>query len=274
MGKSILVGLLLLPWLLGCGSGEPGKAWQILVVSAGSLGPNSLDGLDAAQYPNLDAWRRSSTTLAHLAPDGDAIATLVSMWTGLRATEHGVAQGAPMPAGLNPLAAYLADHGYNTGASMPGMDQWLPDVGLNRGFGEYQLAGDTPDAVAGMASLWIASHKKQPFFHWVQLPLASGAADLAALDAALGELMRRLGEEGLLERSMVVLTALQPAGESGELGLWIKYPGKLQAARDERDLEACHMPQLILSQAALPVAAVRPTQYLNHPLPAPTPAHE
>ena len=263
------------PWLPSCG-GQPGRAYHILVISLGTLDDGDLDQLDAARHPNFSAWLQTSTRFQALPVEAqDGMATTASMWTGLSSAEHGartLEDGFdPLGPKQTPMAEYLVEHSYNPGAILGAEAFYDPQFGLNQGFPDYQWISAGADQVAFLGSDWIDHHVKQPFFCFVGLhgdvekPLDD---QLVELDTALGVLLSTLGKHGILDSTLVVLTAHRPRTAEQGIPLTIKAPQQKTAQVDSRAIHPYHLPQLILQHAALPVAAVRPNSYLLHPLPA------
>ena len=266
--------LWVLTLTLACspGQGVPGKAYHLLVISLGSLDDKDLDNLDPQQHPNLTQWLNTSTRYTNFLPQGtDALANLASLFTGLEPSEHGanLAGDSPLKEGITPLAAYLIEHTYNPGAVVPAEPALDPKYGLAQGFREYEILDGDAASLALLGVDWIEHHVKQPFLCFVALPSGGedSPVDLKELDAALGELLRCMAEQGVLQNSLVAVTAHTPRTPGQSLPLMIRSPRQSQPALDPRHLSQVHLCQLILREAALPVAAVRPAIYLTHPLP-------
>ncbi len=171
-----------------------------------------------------------------------------SILTGLPPTSHGLhgnGHGA-LATAVPTLAARLAAAGYRTGAFV-GAFVLDERFGLGRGFEVYDdeiergavasLEAERPGReVVDHALAWMEQDTSRPFFAWVHLydahapytppePHASHHRDrpydgeIAAVDEQVGRLLTSLASRGLVERTVVVVTADhgEGLGEHGEL---------------------------------------------------------
>ena len=156
--------------------------------------------------------------------------------------------GNRVPPETATLARILRGYGYSTAAFIgaPVLDSGF---GLNQGFETYfdhfGLAGKEEvhldamkrpgNQVVDEAQKWLSHHSPQPVFLWVHLydahnpyrppepyagryPGRPYDGEIAFVDAQVGRLMAALGQEGLLEKSLVVLVSDhgESLGEHGE----------------------------------------------------------
>ena len=159
-----------------------------------------------------------------------------SLFTGLLPPEHGVRDnvGYRLAETIPTLASELRREGYATGGFVSswvlraesgigrGFDVWDDEVGFETGrqLGHLQRAG--PETLAA-ASDWLDEVAGTPFLLFLHLyephapyepppPFAERYEDrydgeVAAADAVVGDLLRRLDELGVLDQAVVVLTS-------------------------------------------------------------------
>ncbi len=204
-------------------------------------------GDEDAQTPAFDALAARGALFENaFSPCPLTLPAHATMLTGLQPPEHGVRINGEEALGPAPatLPALLSDAGYRTGAFVSAF-VLSRKFGLARGFATYDddLSAaekqEVPDelsrsrsgrATVDAALSWIGGDAAQPFFAWVHLydahhpwiahdelagtPLAGKAgydADVAYADLQLGRLLAFLDEQGLRERTVVVV-----AGDHGE----------------------------------------------------------
>ncbi|MBL4770681.1 MAG: hypothetical protein JKY61_05970 [Planctomycetes bacterium] len=261
--RAFACGLLLALGACGSDISRPDKAFHVVFVSMGQV-----PATEAA--PNLFQFAKTSTAFESIeATPGNPLALSASMLTGLTPAEHGAGGGeagtSVLAASQTPLPEYLGDHGYITGAVLASDCNMPPESGLNQGFLDYQAIPGNATDVAVLADDWVEHHWRQPFFLFVHLPVGEQANGPERADEALGVLLKGLAARGLLDATLVVVTANRGAGPL----LYIKAPGQRTANTDNRPVQLLHIPRLMLRYMALPVAAVRPNSYFTHPLTAP-----
>jgi arylsulfatase A-like enzyme/Flp pilus assembly protein TadD len=200
-----------------------------------------------------------------------------SILTGRHPYEHGIRDNSspPLDARFPTLATVLRGHGYDTGAAVGAYPVARPS-GLDRGFGAFDDpfgAGESATTrnprterraseVVDAALRWLRRPRAAPFFLWMHLfdphapydaPAPYGArfaaqpynGEVAYADAQLGRLLAYLRDQGLLDRTLVVVTADhgEGLGDHGEdehllfvydstlrVPLLMRLPGKLPAA--------------------------------------------
>ncbi len=189
--------------------------------------------------PNLDALARESvlyTAARTVAPQ--TMPAHASMFTGLYPPRHGVRDNnlVPLPAAAETVAELARAAGLRTGAfvSSIGVDRAF---GFDQGFESWNQPPTTENPVPGndgtrlgkdtvqSAIAWLGGlEREEPFFLWVHLfdphkPYAPpeefrGRApgdpyhgEVAAMDAAVGELLAELRKRGALERALVLVVA-------------------------------------------------------------------
>jgi choline-sulfatase len=197
-------------------------------------------GFQGVATPHIDALARDGVVF------DNATATVPltfpshsSMFTGLIPPHHGVRDngGFFLDDAKVTLAERLQQAGYATGAFV---GAWVLDSkwGLGQGFQHYSdrfelnkykvvslgTVQKTGDEVMGDALGWLEGVKSKKFFAWVHLydphapyeapepyasryPNAPYVAEIAYTDAVVGRLTTWLRDQGLEERTLVVLTA-------------------------------------------------------------------
>ncbi|MXX61432.1 MAG: sulfatase-like hydrolase/transferase [Holophagales bacterium] len=210
---------------------------NVVLISIDTLRSDRLPayGYDGVETPAIDrlaaggvlferAWTHVNVTLP----------SHVSLFTGLLPSEHGVRDNAGyrLDEGIPTLVETLRGEGYATGGFVSsyvlrvgtGMERGFDvyDDGVRfetgRDFGELQRPGpETLDA----AARWLGDVEDAPFFLFLHLyephapynpppPFADRYADpydgeVAAADAVVGDLIRRLEERGLYDDALVIL---------------------------------------------------------------------
>jgi len=226
---------------------------NVVVVTLDTLRADRLGcyGFTGVQTPHIDGLAREGVLFEH------ATATVPltfpshsSMFTGLVPPRHGVRDnGGFFLADANvTLAERLQDAGWTTGAFVAA---WVLDSkwGLAQGFGHYSDRFDLSryktlslgtvqkpgDEVMSDALRWMGSVKERKFFSWIHLydphtpydppephrsryPGEPYLGEIAYTDQVVGRLLTWLGENGLAQRTVVVVTADhgEGLGEHGE----------------------------------------------------------
>lgn len=188
--------------------------------------------------PNLDRLAAEGILfLDATTPVPITLPAHTTMLTGLYPHEHGVRNNGSfiVPPEAQTLAELLKQQGYATGAVM-GAFPLESRFGLNQGFDFYDdrfssasaaLEGEftqRPAAeVTRIAREWIAK-QNGPFFLWAHYydphapyrpvePFASRfpgdaySGEIAAMDAAIGDLVQELKTRGLYERTVIIVAA-------------------------------------------------------------------
>jgi len=233
-------------------SPAPGEL-NLVVVTLDTLRADRLGcyGFKGVETPNIDAVAREGV----LFESATATVPLTfpahsSIFTGLLPPHHGVRDngGFFLEDKETTLAERLKAVGYATGAFI---GAWVLESrwGLAQGFDEYSDKFDLSqykvlslgtvqkpgDEVMGNALKWIDGQRENRFFAWVHLydphtpyeppePFKSRylgqpyLGEIAYTDSVVGRLLGYLRERGLLERTLVVLTADhgESLGEHGE----------------------------------------------------------
>ena len=223
---------------------------NLLFVTIDTLRPDRLGsyGSKAGLTPHLDRLASEGVRFEHaLAHVPLTLPAHTSIFTSLHPTEHGVHDNGTfrVRASLPTLATTLQGAGYQTGAFV---GSFVLDArfGLNRGFDVYDdFYGEKrgvlsfaqlerrADAIVASAERWIGE-ARAPWFAWVHLfdphapyrpppelarefPNDLYGAEVAFVDATLGELLDKLSTSGRLRETIVVV--LGDHGESlGEHG--------------------------------------------------------
>jgi len=210
-------------------------------------------GYAGARTPRLDRLAAEGVRFEHAFADAPiTLPSHASLLTGLHPFEHGVRNNGnfTLPDRFETLATVLGRRGYRTAAFV---SAFVLDrrYGLARGFETYDDRTD-PGAGGGGAEAerrgdrtalacnrWLDAHagggKKAPFFVWLHLydphepyrpppPLTDAFAgrpydgEIAFADTAVGSVLDRLGQLGLLDRSVVAVVADhgESLGDHGE----------------------------------------------------------
>lgn len=226
-----------------------GERWNLLLVT--------LDTCRADVLRRLGGTRDVAPHLERLAADGalftaaETVTPLTlpahcSILTGLHPGGHGVRHNAryALAAEHVTLATALRREGWTTAAFVAAFPL-APEFGTNQGFDVYDASfertrgvdSERPaSAVNARAVPWLEQAHDGPFFAWVHYfdahdpyvppePWRSRYADapylgeVAAVDAALGELLAALDRAGTREKTLVVVVGDhgEGLGEHGEL---------------------------------------------------------
>jgi arylsulfatase A-like enzyme/Tfp pilus assembly protein PilF len=208
-------------------------------------------GFGGVQTPHIDALAREGIVFEH------ATATVpltfpshATLFTGLLPPHHGIRDngGFFLDEGRTTLAERLSAAGWDTGAFV---GAWVlaSKWGLAQGFGTYSDKFDLSryktislgsvqkrgDEVMDDALRWLETVRSRRFFAWIHLydphtpydppepfhsryPGQPYIAEVAYTDQVVGRLTSWLGDRGLLDRTLVVLTADhgESLGEHGE----------------------------------------------------------
>jgi arylsulfatase A-like enzyme/Flp pilus assembly protein TadD len=212
----------------------------IILVTIDTLRADRLPayGYLGVETPAIDALRQDGVLFENAYSHCPlTLPSHVSLLTGLLPPGHGVRNnlGYRLDASHPTLPVILKRAGYATGAAV---SAWVlrPDTGLGAGFDTYR---DVPGGTLGRDSVaevqrsgretvalaldFVAAHRGQPFFLFVHLyephaPYAPpspqrerwGATyegEIAAADAAVGELFQGLRRESVYDDALVVLTS-------------------------------------------------------------------
>ena len=235
----------------GAGAERPG--YDVVLITLDTLRPDHLGcyGYTLIQTPHIDQLAGAGTRFTQaFTPVPVTLPAHTSLLTGAFPLATGVHDftGNRVPPGAATLAKILHDHGYSTAAFIgaPVLDSHF---GLNQGFDTYfdhfELAGREEvhldamkrpgDRVVDEALKWLNHRPPQPVFLWVHLydahspyrppePYAGRYrgrpydGEIAFADAQVGRLMAALTQQGLLEKSLVVLVSDhgESLGEHGE----------------------------------------------------------
>lgn len=287
---------------------------NVLLVSVDTLRADRLGayGYREAETPRLDRLAREGIRFQQVvSPMPLTLPAHTSLMTALPTSIHGVRDNAAfqISAGATTLAEQLQAAGYDSGAFVGSFvlhSRW----GLNRGFVHYDDAflygqpGSIPgqverraEAVVDAALGWLQEPRDAPFFAWIHLydphspysaPEPYGGrfgdrpydGEVAYTDAQVGRLLDELEAAGLLENTIVVVTADhgEGLGDHGEPGhgmflydttllvpLIIRLPDQLFAGREVAEqvrlidvaptileLAGVALPEAFLGQSLMP----------------------
>jgi arylsulfatase A-like enzyme/tetratricopeptide (TPR) repeat protein len=225
-------------------SDSPGSTMPrppVILVTIDTLRADRLPayGYRGVETPNIDALRRDGVLFANAYSHCPlTLPSHVSLLTGLLPPAHGVRNnlGYRLDATNHPtLPVLLKGASYATGAAV---SAWVlrPETGLGAGFDSYRDVPGRTDGLGSVAELqrpgretvafaleFVAAHRGQPFFLFVHLyephaPYAPpspqrerwGATyegEIAAADAAFGDLMEGLKREAAYDDALVVLAS-------------------------------------------------------------------
>jgi choline-sulfatase len=223
----------------------------VILISIDTLRADHLGcyGYHLKLTPHLDAVARQGTRFAQI--DSQVPLTLPSHTSLLSSTYpfvNGVEEnGEVVPKDLLTLPLVLRANGYSTAAFIGGYFL-ARRFGLDQGFDVYdshfdfgakgmesasQLKRPAAD-VTRDAAQWIQAHSSGPFFAFVHLfdlhrpceltrshsatGLSGYDAELAHVDSVLGDFFQHLSQQGIYQRSLIVVTADhgESLGEHGE----------------------------------------------------------
>ena len=236
--------LALAALLAGCGASEPPLSAVLITLDTTNRDALGCFGQALPLTPSLDRLAREGIAFDQarsVAPI--TLPAHASMLTGLVPLRHGVRDNAlaPLAREAETLAERLAGVGFRSAAFVSAVVLAAP-YGLDQGFDAYDaprgsqgsatahMLERTASATVSAASDWLrARERARPFFLWVHgfephepyapapefLERAQGnpyLGEVAALDHALGELLRVLDEEHGLERLVVIVS-----GDHGEM---------------------------------------------------------
>ena len=217
---------------------------NVLLVTVDTLRADRL-GAYGARHPTpaLDALAASGAMFSRAYTH--AVMTLpahASLLTGLVPPRHGVRTNgvARLPRAIDTLPERFQSMGYRTGAFVAafvldrryGLDQGFEtyDDRLRPGPGGFAVAERPATSVLSAALTWLRKPGGGPWLCWVHLfephtpyvaPARSGdpyTDEVLAVDQELGGFLAALRAEGLLDRTLVVLTSDhgESLGEHGE----------------------------------------------------------
>lgn len=241
-------------WLSVCSVGfvapEAGPP-NVLLVTIDTLRADHLGayGYDRIETPRIDGLaKRGALFRQAFSVVPLTLPSHASIMTGQWPPTHGARNnGQRLPAGPATLAEILKGRGYRTGAFV-GAFPLDSRFGLDRGFEAYDdrygsrnaqrdltFVERRADDVNEAALPWITARRGERFFAWVHYfdphapyepPPPYGAGyrgreydgEIAYVDAALGRLIAGLEKSGLLDNTLIVLTADhgESLGEHGE----------------------------------------------------------
>lgn len=219
---------------------------NVLLVVIDSLRADHLKsyGYEFETSPTLDRLAREGARFeTALAPTSWALPSLVTLLTGLPPEQHRVNRAElALSDGALTLAEVLKDAEFTTAAVVAGSDS-EPSRGLTQGFDHYiyvsrnaREEGRTGSEVVSWLAGWDRDGRVNPFFLFVQLPLAAndGAplplddilhdpSDLDAagidrviadydrrimyVDSQLGDILQKLDQLDLAQETVVIVTA-------------------------------------------------------------------
>lgn len=222
----------------------PGDAsYNILLITLDTTRADHLGcyGYQAARTPNLDRMAREGIRFARTyCPSPLTLPSHASILTGLYPVILGVRNnGHDLPSGIRTLAEILKGQGY-TAAAFVSSFSVDSRFGLDRDFDVYddtfqsespfktQNAERRAEETFARFSRWLETNGKNKFFGWVHyydphLPYDPPSpykeefdgnpydGEIAYMDRYVGAVLERLREQGVLERTIIVV-----AGDHGE----------------------------------------------------------
>lgn len=269
-------------------------------------------GFGLARTPAIDALAAEGVRATHALASAPVTApSHASMLTGLYPPAHGVRDNGVhrLPDEVTTLPEILGEHGYRTGAFVSAA-VLHHRYNLGQGFATYDddlWAEDAPamffirerpgertvDRASAWLTRWHAEQPDQPFFAWVHLfdvhqphtpepgdVLLSPTlydAEIVGVDRQVGRLRAQLEALGVLEDTIVVVTADhgESLGEHGEnthaifvyeatihVPLIVRYPARLPAGATY-DAPTRHVDLLPTLLALADVSAPGPVQGID-----------
>jgi arylsulfatase A-like enzyme/Flp pilus assembly protein TadD len=225
----------------------------VLLITIDTLRPDHLGcyGYAAIRTPNIDQLAREGVRFSQAyTPVPITLPAHASLMTGEFPLANGMHDfgGNKLPSGTVTLAKLLHDNGYTTAAFI-GSAVLDSRFGLNQGFATYfdhfefgpleevhlDAIERRGDRVTDEALRWLKHNPTHPVFLWVHLydphapynppePYASRYRDhpydgeIAFADAQVGRLVAALKQQGLYDKSLIVLVSDhgESLGEHGE----------------------------------------------------------
>ncbi|HEX2695498.1 MAG TPA: sulfatase, partial [Acidobacteriota bacterium] len=222
----------------------PGAAsYNVLLITLDTTRADHLGcyGYKPAKTPNLDKLAREGVRFARVyCPAPLTLPSHASIMTGLYPVTHGVRNnGHDLPSGIRTLAEILKGRGYATAAFVSSFSV-DSRFGLDRGFNVYDdtFRLESPFKTQNMErraeetfarfSRWLEANGKNRFFGWVHyydphLPYDPPSpykeefdgdpydGEIAYMDRYVGAVLEGLKEQGVLDKTIVVV-----AGDHGE----------------------------------------------------------
>ncbi|TRZ89051.1 tetratricopeptide repeat protein, partial [bacterium] len=218
-------------------------SYNILMITLDTTRADHLGcyGYKPAKTPNLDRLAREGIRFARAyCPAPLTLPSHASIMTGLYPVTHGVRNnGHELPSGIRTLSEILKGRGYSTAAFVSSFSV-DSRFGLDRGFDVYddtfrsespfktQNAERRAEETFAVFSRWLENNGKNRFFGWVHyfdphLPYDPPApykeefdgnpydGEIAYMDRYVGAVLEGLKEQGVLERTIIVI-----AGDHGE----------------------------------------------------------
>ena len=218
-------------------------SYNVLLITLDTTRADHLGcyGYKAARTPNLDSLAREGVRFARTyCPAPLTLPAHASIMTGLYPAAHAVRNnGHYLPSGIRTLAEILKGKGYSTAAFVSSFSV-DSRFGLDRGFDVYddtfqsespfktQNAERRAEETFARFSRWLETGGKNRFFGWIHyydphLPYDPPSpykeefdgdpydGEIAYMDRYVGAVLERLREQGVLEKTIVVV-----AGDHGE----------------------------------------------------------
>jgi len=217
------------------------RGFNVLLITIDTLRANRLGcyGSTGGLTPALDRLAaegiRFETVYAH-APL--TLPSHTSLFTGLYPLSHGVHDNGSfrVPASQGTLASALHDEGYRTAAFIGafvldsrfgldhGFDLYEDDYGDKSSLSVFETVERPAEEVVAPAERWIKQASEKPWLAWLHLydphaPYEAPSsfrtkhsddpygAEIAYVDDVLGDFLERLRGSGVLNRTLVVVTA-------------------------------------------------------------------
>ncbi|GJM10071.1 MAG: hypothetical protein DHS20C11_23470 [Lysobacteraceae bacterium] len=231
------------------------KPFNVLLITMDTTRADHLGcyGNEIISTPHIDALAKQGTLYQNaFTPVPITLPSHTSMMSGTYPVFHGVRENAGfyVPDEMDMLAEILDDNGYDT-AAFVGAFPLDSQTGIDQGFDLYddnyasrfdrhpklqRFYDERPAAdVARGAMAWIDDRDQAPFFLWThffdphhpllpppryrdQYPTDPYLAEIASVDEAIGQILARLEARGMLDSTLVILTADhgEGRGEHGE----------------------------------------------------------
>ena len=242
-GLGILVYFLIISPGRSKGNLPGTPSYNVLLITLDTTRADHLGcyGYERARTPNLDRLAREGIRFARVyCPAPLTLPSHASIMTGLYPMTLGVRNnGHDLPPGIRTLAEILKGRGYSTAAFVSSFSV-DSRFGLDRGYDVYDdtFRSESPfktqnserraEETFDRFSRWLEDYGKNRFFGWVHyydphLPYDPPSpykeefdgdpydGEIAYMDRYVGAVLERLKENGILERTIIVV-----AGDHGE----------------------------------------------------------
>ncbi|HZX10240.1 MAG TPA: sulfatase-like hydrolase/transferase [Acidobacteriota bacterium] len=241
--SALVIGLIFFlsfPSPIKCSSFSDPPKLNVLIITIDTLRADHLGvyGYEKIRTPHIDRLGKEGIlfSLAY-CPVPLTLPSHCSLFTGTLPVFHGVRDnGYPIPPSLTTLSEIFKDQGYNT-AAFVGAFPLDSRFGLDKGFEVYNDFYKSKDRIRDLSFVerkaeavnesaleWIKQNKDNPFFAWIhyfdphspydppapyniQYKRREYDGEIAYTDQIIGELLKTLEEQNLIEKTLIILTS-------------------------------------------------------------------